>query len=127
MTPLTLSDGLALPRGTVFGLSAGPMNRDAAYYDDPLRFDGYRFCADGARAAPREYTDTEPGNLNWGQGRWTCPGRWYASALIKLLLATLLVEYDFGLPEGQTCRPPSVPANLFVHPNMAQAIVVRKA
>ena len=109
MSPIKLSDGTTvLSTGTTISMAAGPMARDSTFYDDPLRFDGFRFCKSDAcqdRAtvhSENEYTGIEPGNLSWGNGRFTCPGRWYAGVLIKLLLATMLLNYDFEYP-GRQC------------------------
>lgn len=113
-------------------MAAGPMARDPAYYDDPLRFHGFRFCVSDAGQgeagvkAENEYTSIEPGNLTWGSGRFTCPGRWYAGVLIKLLVAALLLEYDFQYPEGQYTRPPNIQNDVHITPDFAQMITVRR-
>ena len=41
------------------------MNRDAEYFTDPLRFDGFRF----ARGKRSPFTDTSGSSLLWGTGR----------------------------------------------------------
>jgi cytochrome P450 len=88
------------------------MARDSAFYgdDDPLRFNGLRFylpykeeddmstTSSTNHARHLDYTGIEPGNISWGSGRFTCPGRWYAAAMIKLILASLLLNYDVSFP-----------------------------
>ena len=125
MSEIRLSDGVTvLPAGTTISLAAGPMARDSTYYNDPSRFDGYRFCK--SEEPESEYTGIEPGNLSWGSGRFTCPGRWYASVMIKMLLATLILEYDIGYPEGQSTRPSSSGSDVGWLPSFQQNIIVRK-
>lgn len=79
-----------------------------AYYKNPLQLDGSRFYTGKAPSGENEFASIESGSLRWGSGRWTCPGRWYASATIKLLLAKLLLNYDMEFPAGKTTRPPNV-------------------
>lgn len=132
MSTIKLSDGTAILPGNIIAMPSGPMAHDQAYYDDPLSFDGYRFYRarakehEKAQQSENEYTGIEPGNLSWGNGRFSCPGRWYASVMMKLLLATLLLEYDFEFPEGQSVRPPNVVMDLHVLPNMKQKIIFKK-
>lgn len=44
--PLTLSDGLFLPKGTHICLPAGPISKDPAFVTEPEFFDGFRWCQD---------------------------------------------------------------------------------
>ena len=40
-------------------------------------------------------------NINFGHGIWACPGRFFASAEIKVVLAYLLTHYDVKLKAGE--------------------------
>jgi cytochrome P450 len=40
---ITLSNGLTLPKGTHIGVAAGPNALDPEFFEDPDRFDGFRF------------------------------------------------------------------------------------
>jgi ent-kaurene oxidase len=78
----TLSAGTHIPKGQSISMPAGPMAMDADFYPEPERFDMHRFVAaaqsggdgDGERRE-REFAATERGNVHWGSGRFTCPGR----------------------------------------------------
>ncbi|KAL2039370.1 hypothetical protein N7G274_008038 [Stereocaulon virgatum] len=59
---------------------------------------------EGEQPWGNEYAGIEPGNLNWGHGRFSCPGQWYASAMFKSLRTTLLLAYDFELTGNQICE-----------------------
>lgn len=108
------------------------LSRDPSFYDDPQRFDGLRFYRSGESGdagntqSKQDYTGIEPGNLSWGNGRFTCPGRWYAAAMIKLIVANLLLDYDISFPEGQHQRPQNVKYDTEIHPDFGQKIVVKK-
>ena len=109
-------------------MPAGPMSQDLAYYDDPLKFNGYRFYhpASGEHEKTgNEYSAIEPGNLSWGNGRFSCPGRWYASLMMKLLIASLILEYDFKFPEDTRRRPSNFVMDVHVLPNMSQKLLIR--
>jgi len=134
MSPIELSDGkTVLPRGASIAIAGGPMSRDSTFYDDPRHFDGLRFyrpaeddIPTGSTNTQKDYTGIEPGNLSWGNGRFTCPGRWYAAAMIKLIIANLLLDYDISFPPNQTERPLNAKYDTEVHPDFKQKIVLRK-
>jgi cytochrome P450 len=108
------------------------MAMDAEYHDKPEIFDGYRFYnADGNKyaaegTAPHELAGIEPGNLHWGNGKSTCPGRWYASAVMKLMIGLILTDYDVRFPEGQTERPKDAYLDTMIQPNDKQILWFRK-
>ncbi|KAI4095181.1 MAG: hypothetical protein LQ339_007341 [Xanthoria mediterranea] len=132
MSNIKLSDGTVIDAGETIAMPSGPMSQDHSYYTDPSKFDGYRFChvtAEGQGQSPeleKEYTEIEPGNLSWGHGRFSCPGRWYASTVMKLLLATLILEYDFKFPDGQSRRPANYVMDVHVLPDMKQQVLFKK-
>lgn len=133
MDPINLSDGTTtLPKGTFINLAAEAMSRDSSYYENPDEFDGYRWYrrwvsgGGGNQPLEEEFTGIEAGNVAWGNGRLTCPGRWYASALNKLILANLLVSYDLRFPDGQSTRPPNLYNDGGTMPDLAQLIFLRK-
>jgi len=49
--------------------------------------------------------------MNWGTGRHGCPGRHLASHEIKIVIANLLLKYEFKFAEGKS-RPDDAPADL---------------
>lgn len=134
MSPVKLSNGTVLHPGSTIAMPGGPMSHDSQFYNDPQRFDGFRFYrpsseegnAGSATTSTQDFVGIEPGNLAWGNGRFTCPGRWYAAVLIKLIMAKLLLEYDISYPPGQTERPPNSIHDTDVHPPFGQKIVLRK-
>lgn len=129
ISPVELSDKTVLPRGAKIMIPGGLMARDVEFYDDPRRFDGNRFYRAEEKddaTTQQEYTGIEPGNLSWGYGRFTCPGRWYGAAMVKLIVANLLLEYDVSFPPGRTERPPNTKYDTDVHPDFEAKIVLRK-
>ena len=45
--------------------------------------------------------------MQFGSGRHACPGRWFASHQIKLVLAAVISRYELKLKEGED-RPQSI-------------------
>ena len=123
MSTTKLSDGTVLLPGDTIAMPSGPMTQDPFYYTNQPKFHGYRFYSARAKEqevkgrSDNEYSEIEPSNLSWGHGRFSCPGRRYASLMIKLLLATLILEYVSG---GKTARPLDFVMDVHVLPDMKQ-------
>ncbi|KAF4630842.1 hypothetical protein G7Y89_g7285 [Cudoniella acicularis] len=129
VSPVTLSNGLKIPTGTYISMAAEAMSRDPTYYEDPHTFKGDRFFKNSPSKETQpldDFTGIEPGNLAWGSGRLTCPGRWYGTTMIKLIVGSLLAEYEIKFPEGQTKRPPNLYNNGSIMPDPTQQLLLRK-
>ncbi|KAJ8110831.1 hypothetical protein ONZ43_g5772 [Nemania bipapillata] len=109
--PFEFSDGTKLGVGDWACTPVHAINHDPTYYPDPMKFDGFRFAdpavvekATGPRNAGP--TQPEPSDLTevsskwqfWGTGRMACPGRFYASMTLKVILGQILANYDCTLP-----------------------------
>lgn len=139
MSPIRLSNGDMIPKGTFISMPTAMMNKDPSNFPNPETFDYLRFYS--PPPSQKEYSkDEEKPNLNprndgfasigpkelwWGNGRFTCPGRWYASIMIKLIIAKLLTECDMSFPDGQTTRPPNEWKDDSFHVNKKQEIILR--
>lgn len=111
---LKLSDGTVIPRGTYTMIAPVPMLDPHLYGPAPEQFDGHRFMRMRDRAQGQvaqgandtnidryQYVSTSSEDLTFGHGRHACPGRFFASYEIKILLAYLLLHFDFK-PATQT-------------------------
>ncbi|KAF2107725.1 cytochrome P450 [Lophiotrema nucula] len=83
---IQLSDGTTLHKDLFISIPAGPMGMDPAYFDEPESFDPRRFykkaTLEGDRDARYELVGINEGNLNWGDGKLTCPGRCKAQEVV---------------------------------------------
>lgn len=61
---------------------------------------------------------------SFGYGTHACPGRFYASNQMKLLIAQLIVHYDWELPEG-TASVPHVHKGFGHSPSPTQKVTLR--
>ncbi|KAG9606124.1 cytochrome P450, partial [Aureobasidium melanogenum] len=124
---ITLSNGVVLPKGVHNGVAAGPNALDPELFDDPEHFDGLRFAK--LRALPGndnkyQFVTTGPDQLHWGVGSHACPGRFFASYEIKMLLAEILIRYDIELLPGAE-RPRDLAIDIRVIPDPMAAIRFR--
>lgn len=104
-----------LPEGSSVAIPSLSIHRDPSIYEDPEVFKPFRFV---------DMRDQTTANLNmsttslqyatFGHGRHACPGRFFATLELKLMLAYMVQNYDFEMLEkrpenpwaGQICIPP---------------------
>jgi cytochrome P450 len=133
LSPIPLSNGFIIPAGTHLCAASDARSRDPALYESPLEFRPMRFYAssttnaEGASEvdATNLFSSVTAGDSWFGTGRQACPGRWYASAQIKLVLCLLLTEYELKFPNGQTHRPKNWVKDEKTGPDMEQIILIR--
>jgi cytochrome P450 len=65
-------------------------------------------------------------SLHFGHGKSACPGRWFASNELKLMLAIIIRDYDIALPEGETVRPPNIIRGTQMRADTSKQIRLRK-
>lgn len=102
LNDLHMSNGMVIPKGTLCGV--GPTHMwDNGFYENGDKFDGYRFLKmreDPAKRQQSFFVSTSPEHLGFGHGSHSCPGRFFASNEVKILLSHLLLKYEWKLPEG---------------------------
>lgn len=115
---------------------------DPEIYPDPEKFDGLRFY-NTKKALENEQNGTKNNvgaigrltfassnheSMAFGYGRHACPGRWFASNEIKMIMIHLLENYDFRLPDGKSGlenRPASVGVETQFLPNHEAVVEMR--
>ncbi|KAI0881093.1 ent-kaurene oxidase [Annulohypoxylon maeteangense] len=150
MKPIDLSDGTHLPAGTSLLAPMAGVAIDARYYSNPDVFDGLRFwklrqqpqsqpqstSSSPTTPSPTDDPPTNPNGrwqftsisdaaMNFGLGKHACPGRFFASCEIKMVLAYLLLNYDIKLRDGEGRPAP----NMFMmtkSPSMTAEIMFRR-
>jgi cytochrome P450 len=117
---LTLSDGTHLPKGVHLMMPISPVILDPEVITEPEVFDGLRHY--NKRQLPGEsnrhqFATTSETNLHFGHGKYACPGRFFASSTVKLLISNILLRYDVKFPGDQKERPPNVCLHEYIFPN----------
>ena len=125
---ITLSDGTYLPANTYFFSPSTAISADTAVYENPEEFDGLRFYnkrqQNPGDDMKYQLISTANTQMHFGLGRHACPGRWFASYEIKLILIILLSKFDIKLKEGET-RPKNFIFQTANSPNPAAEILFR--
>ncbi|KXN80811.1 Ent-kaurene oxidase [Leucoagaricus sp. SymC.cos] len=105
----TFADGTFIPKGTIILTPANSIHYDESNYTDAHEFKGFRFIegnsSEDEKGARHSFVSLTPTYLPFGYGNHACPGRFFAAAMMKLILAHLLVHYDLMLEGGGDKRP----------------------
>jgi len=122
----TFSDGITIPRGTFLSASAHNAHSNDKVYEDPLRFDGFRFSKMRERSVKKVgMVSSSPDHLSFGHGRHVCPGRHFAACELKLMFAHIVTTYDVKL-EIEGVRPPDMWFMTSCIPNPNANVLFRK-
>lgn len=127
MEPLKLSDGVVLPQGTHFVVASAPIMMDPINFPNPDEFDGFRFHrmrSDPKEANRHQFIMTTSSELHFGHGKFSCPGRFFAAAEIKMILSHILLEYKFKYPDGMG-RPANMTADDNIFPDPAARVLIK--
>lgn len=100
-----LHDGTVLPKDSYVQVAIN--NMDPTLYPDPEKFDFARSLRrreqDGENTV--QFIVTSPDHLCFGHGQFACPGRFFASNVIKIALCHLILRYDWRFVPGDNTAP----------------------
>ncbi len=123
---LSTDDGILLPKGALVSVLAHPAQCDEGVFEDPMKFDPFRFsrirekATSGTVTPSSDNEDAKSGvkdgslalvstgatHLIFGHGRHACPGRFLLDFELKMILQCLFAKYDVELlPEYEGKRP----------------------
>ncbi|KAL8937601.1 MAG: hypothetical protein Q9216_004341 [Gyalolechia sp. 2 TL-2023] len=102
MSRYTSPDNVIVPTGNWVAVPQLPLMRDPKIWPGGGNFDGFRFVQDGQSSSRLTHPSLE--FPFWGSIRHACPARFYVSVVVKMVLAHLLVDYEFRL-EDPSVRP----------------------
>jgi cytochrome P450 monooxygenase-2 len=125
---VSLPDGSVLRKGERVAVSTSGMV-DPEIYENPLEFDPYRFVRlrqQEGKQNQAHFVSTGPAHLGFGHGKHSCPGRFFASNELKVLLCHMVMKYDFKLPEGYVPEYPSVAGGKMSDPASRVLLRARK-
>ncbi|XP_014561396.1 hypothetical protein COCVIDRAFT_33745 [Bipolaris victoriae FI3] len=118
LEPFTLKDGTHVDVGDWICTPAHAVMMNPVDYPKPDTFSGFRFAnpelvkslengdslSNILQKQPTKLTDVGITYHVWGTGRTTCPGRFYASVLMKTILGQILLNYNFELMNPKAKR-----------------------
>ncbi|KAH7310888.1 cytochrome P450 [Stachybotrys elegans] len=105
LQPFKLSDGTMVGVGDWACTPVRAIMQSPEFYPSPLEFNGFRFADPSLledektsfkvlQPKPSKLTDCDNTFHVWGTGRMACPGRFYATAVMKVILGQILLHYD---------------------------------
>jgi cytochrome P450 len=123
----TFDNGTCLPKGSYATLPIYAIENDPSITPNPAVFDGLRSyrlrrrrnqdrardqatTRDAAKIDEHLFSSIEPTVLHFGYGKTACPGRYFASVVIKMVSVKLLCDFEFRFKERQ-----GRPQNLLAH------------
>ncbi|KAF2198223.1 cytochrome P450 monooxygenase-like protein [Delitschia confertaspora ATCC 74209] len=128
LQPHVLSDGTLLPKNAHIAMPVNAIQNHPSITPNPEKFDPLRYYKLRQREGEghlHQFATTEPNILNFGHGKWACPGRFFASLEIKNILVRLIMDYDWKLPEGEG-RPKNLTAHEFIFPNQKATLHMKR-
>ncbi|KAI1345530.1 cytochrome P450 [Xylaria sp. FL0043] len=114
----TFQDGTHVSEGTYVAMPVFAIENDPSITAAPEKFDGlraYRARRHAGADSQSELLFSSPGPnfLNFGYGKTACPGRFFASVVVKMVIVKALTEYDFKFLPGSG-RPKNILAHEFL-------------
>ncbi|KAF8989850.1 cytochrome P450 [Cyathus striatus] len=123
----TFRNGTYIPKNTMLAVPLEPVHIDPDVYPNAYEFDGFRFAkineANGNRKA--DIVSLGDNFLTFGLGKHACPGRFFASNELKLLLSHVVVNYDVKF-ENEGIRPDDVFLGPSRNPNPNAEVMFRR-
>ena len=103
---------------------------DLDLLEDLEAFDGFRWYkksleAEGSLVSNTNLVITSARDLGFGHGKHACPGRFFATEEMKILLIFIILQYDIKCPEGQS-HPATIKRGEPLHPDTARKILFKK-
>ncbi|KAF8658273.1 hypothetical protein AX16_002049 [Volvariella volvacea WC 439] len=115
-----LDDGCWVPPGYRVAVDMHAVHFDPEVYPNPRQCDLFRF----SKLRDLEDTDTKYGfatvdshYLPFGAGRHACAGRFFAATELKVMLAHILLNYDFRFVPKRPVRPKNLVFNGAILPD----------
>ncbi|KAI0118646.1 cytochrome P450 [Nemania sp. FL0031] len=111
-----LHDGSIAKKGDWVCIPQRAMMHDPSRYANPEVFDGRRFARANTTLLGGQLThlipDKEPSHLTtasiewpiWGLGNAACPGRFYASVIMKMIVTQILLEWECKMADISSSR-----------------------
>ncbi|KAF8165950.1 cytochrome P450 [Crassisporium funariophilum] len=119
----TFSDGTFIPAGSSLCVNSWGIHHDETLYPSADSFDGFRFTRGSGTNQQLTATPTLEYTA-FGHGRPACPGRFFAVAELKMMLAHFVTTYDMKLENE--LPPPMMWLESKVMPDTSIKLMFRK-
>ncbi|KAF9263087.1 cytochrome P450 [Marasmius fiardii PR-910] len=129
MEDYTFSNGVTVPKGALLAAPTFALHTDGSTVPTTGSqsvdvFDPWRYCDGKAEESSNQSTTTGWSYLPFGHGKMSCPGRFFAGAELKLMVAYFIENYDVKL-EYPGPKPPNVYIGHSCAPNQSARVMVK--
>ncbi|KAH7930529.1 cytochrome P450 [Leucogyrophana mollusca] len=128
MKPFTLANGVVIPTGTHVAVASIPMHLDEEFYPHASEFDPFRFAdmrQEEGESTKHQLISTSLSYIAFGHGKHACPGRFFASNVMKAMMAHLVINFDIKLKQ-EGVRPPDQWFQMNCSPNRTAEVMFRR-
>ncbi|KAG2085392.1 cytochrome P450 [Suillus discolor] len=111
MRQFVFSDGTVIPSGTCVVVASLPMHLDEEYFDSASEFQPFRFSQwreDNGEDPQSLLASTSASYIPFGYGHHACPGRFFASSVMKAMMAYLRPPDEWFLMNSSPNRKAEV-------------------
>ncbi|KAI1266701.1 cytochrome P450 [Xylariaceae sp. FL1019] len=120
---VTTPSGVKVPYKALVCTPSYSILHDERTYEEPWAFKPFRFAGTHEGEKAKAFATTTADWPAFGHGRNSCPGRFFASAELRLLMGFLLLNYDFEMIDT---RPEDLWIGMARIPNPKESIKVRR-
>ena len=129
MKPIQLSNGFNIPAGTIVQCNTNILDETPPEWGDPHAFDGFRVYK--LRSKPEDankfrFASSTYDSMQWGYGKDACPGRFFASNEIKIIMAYILSHYDIKFGSDVEGRPKNITFEVNVLADPTKMVLFKK-
>ncbi|KAK5313775.1 hypothetical protein LTR93_010772 [Exophiala xenobiotica] len=126
---MKLADGTLVPARTYVRFATTAMHFDPENVPDPEKFDGFRFSkireSCGGQGGRHQFASAAKTSMNFGYGKHACPGRFFATMEIKMILVALLLQYDISIVGEEGKRYSNLEHETIVRPDPTKEIGIK--
>jgi cytochrome P450 len=117
-----------LPAGTHICLASEVTSKDPTFIPNADDFDGfhyYKMRQSQEESHEHQFVTTDKNHLHFGHGKYACPGRFFASNELKVVLASLILRYNMSYPRDKT-RPANLNTDEFLYSDPAATALLQR-
>ncbi|KAI4941240.1 hypothetical protein J4E91_010930 [Alternaria rosae] len=126
----TLSNGQHIPKGVNIAVPSSAVYLDPEIHPDGDTFNGFRHynqrVGSVSSQARNQFVFTNEENTAFGLGNHSCPGRFFATNELKLILARIILDFDIKMPDGLTERYKQLEFGKRTTPDPSKKLLFRK-
>ncbi|KAF7171820.1 hypothetical protein CNMCM6106_006169 [Aspergillus hiratsukae] len=121
---ITLSDGTVIPKGTIVSIFPDNMWKERVYPQaGQFRPDRFLRLREDGQQTTAQFVSIGVNHMGFGYGNHACPGRFFGSTLIKVVLCHLLLKYEWRLVDTPQ---PTVESGFAVVTNPLARLEIRR-